>query len=61
VTDVEHELLRQSTEQMAEIARLREVALRAARAAAAAQDRSDGSHEAWLDDLVQGLAAATGA
>ena len=52
VSDAEHELLVENTEHVAEIARLRAVVLRAAHAAIAAQDRADGGHEAWLDELL---------
>jgi hypothetical protein len=52
VTDAEHELLLENTAQVAEIARLRALAVRAARSAIAAQDRADGTHEAWLDELL---------
>jgi hypothetical protein len=52
VSDAEHELLMAHNEQVELSARLRSSALRAARAAVAAQDRADGRHEAWLDDLI---------
>jgi hypothetical protein len=58
VTDAEHELLVQTAEQEAELTRLRDAALRAARAAIAAQDRADGAHDNWLDDLVDELGDA---
>jgi hypothetical protein len=52
VSDAEHELLLETSEQAVEIARLRALLVRSARAAIAAQDRADGRHEAWLDDVV---------
>ena len=52
VSDAEHELLRENTEQLEEIALLRALLARAARAAIAAQVRADGRHEAWLDDAL---------
>jgi len=52
VTDAEHELLLDNSEQLAEIARLRELVGRLARVAIEAQDRADGRHELWLDALV---------
>jgi hypothetical protein len=60
VTDAEHELLVENTEHVAEIARLRALVLRAAHAAIAAQDRADGAHEAWLDELLDDLLDETG-
>jgi hypothetical protein len=53
VSDAEHELLLENTEQAQEISRLRALAARAARAAIDAQDRADGRHEAWLDELLR--------
>ena len=50
MSDAEHQLLVDNT-------RLRADALRAAEAAIAAQDRNDGTHEGWLDDLVRELSA----
>ena len=61
MSDAEHELLLQSTERGAEIARLRMSGLRAARAAIAAQERADGTHETWLDDFVRELGAVADA
>jgi hypothetical protein len=58
VSDVEHQLLVENREHVDEIARLRAAALRAAQAAIGAQDRVDGAHEAWLDDLVGELTAS---
>jgi hypothetical protein len=58
VSDAEHELLVENAEHVEEIARLRASALRAARSAIGAQDRVDGTHEAWLDDLVRELSAS---
>jgi len=55
VTDAEHELLLENTAQTEEIVRLRAIGLRAVRAAIEAQDRADGHHEAWLDDLLRDL------
>jgi hypothetical protein len=55
VSDAEHELLLDNTQQLEEIARLRTLVARAARAAIAAQDRADGVHEPWLDDALQEL------
>jgi hypothetical protein len=49
VSDAEHELLKENTEQVEEIARLRELLRRAVRAAVEAQERADGRHDAWLD------------
>jgi hypothetical protein len=57
VTDAEHQLLLDNAEHLEVIARLRASALRAAEAAIAAQDRADGTHERWLDDLVRELSA----
>ncbi len=57
MSDAEHELLIDNTAQAEEIARLRALAERAARAAAEAQDRADGRHEAWLDDALRELSA----
>lgn len=57
MSDAEHELLLDNTELVAEIARLRAAGLRAARAAITAQERADGTHESWLDDLVRDLDA----
>jgi hypothetical protein len=48
VSDVEHELFK-------EIALLRALAVRAARAAIEAQDRADGRHDAWLDEVLTDL------
>jgi hypothetical protein len=61
VSDAEHELLVENTAHVAEIARLRLLAQRAARAAIAAQDRADGGHEAWLDELLDELVDELGA
>lgn len=58
MTDAEHQLLVENAEHVEEIARLRASALRAAQAAIGAQDRVDGRHEAWLDDLVGELSAS---
>jgi hypothetical protein len=55
VSDAEHELLRENTEQVQEIARLRALLARVARAAIDAQDRADGRHEPWLDELLPDL------
>jgi hypothetical protein len=55
VSDAEHELLIDNTAQAEEIARLRALAVRAARVAVAAQDRADGHHETWLDDALRDL------
>lgn len=55
MSDVEHELLVENTEQGQEIARLRALAARAALAAIDAQDRADGRHEAWLDQLLRDM------
>jgi hypothetical protein len=57
VSDAEHELLVENTAHVEEIARLRAVVLRAAHAAITAQDRADGGHEAWLDELLDELHA----
>jgi hypothetical protein len=59
VSDAEHELIVENTEQQQEIARLRDLVARAARAAIAAQDRADGRHEPWLDALLDGSSAAS--
>jgi hypothetical protein len=56
VSDAEHELLMAHTAQAEELARVRALALRAARAAIDAQDRVDGHHERWLDELLRELA-----
>jgi hypothetical protein len=53
VSDAEHELLLDNTQQLEEIARLRALVVRAAEAAIAAQDRADGTHEPWLDDALR--------
>ena len=58
MSDAEHQLLLDNAEQADLIVRLRVAALRAAEAAIAAQDRNDGTHEGWLDDLVRELSAA---
>jgi hypothetical protein len=55
VSDAEHELLIENTAQTEEIAQLRALVARAARAAIAAQDRADGAHEPWLDDTLHEL------
>jgi len=55
VSDAEHELLLDNTQQLEEISRLRALVVRAARAAIAAQDRADGAHEPWLDDTLSEL------
>ncbi len=55
MSDAEHELLLDNTEHLEEIARLRTLLVRAARAAIAAQDRADGAHEPWLDDTLHEL------
>ena len=55
MTDAEHELLLDNTAQTEEIARLRALAARAAQAAIAAQDRADGRHDAWLDEVLRDL------
>ncbi len=55
MSDAEHELLIENTAQTEEIARLRALVARAARAAIAAQDRADGTHEPWLDDTLREL------
>jgi DUF438 domain-containing protein len=49
VSDAEHELLKENTEQVEEIARLRALLRRAARAAIDAQERAEGRHDPWLD------------
>jgi hypothetical protein len=56
VSDAEHELLLDNTAQTEEIARLRAVVALAARAAIDAQDRADGHHEPWLDEVLRELA-----
>ena len=53
MSDAEHELLLENTEQVQEITRLRALVARVARAAIDAQDRADGRHEAWLDQLLR--------
>ena len=53
MTDAEHELLIDNVAQTEEIARLRGLVARAARAAIEAQERADGQHEGWLDDVVR--------
>ena len=58
MSDAEHQLLVDNAEQAEIIARLRVAAVRAAHAAIAAQDRIDGAHEGWLDDLVRELSAS---
>ena len=58
MSDAEHQLLVDNAEQAEVIARLRVAALRAAQAAIAAQDRIDGTHDGWLDDLVRDLSAS---
>ena len=58
MSDAEHELLKENTEQVEEIARLRALVLRAASAARDAQDRADGTHESWLDDVLSDVTAA---
>jgi hypothetical protein len=55
MSDAEHELLLENAERSAEIARLRDLATRALRAAIAAQDRADGGHEVWLADALREL------
>jgi hypothetical protein len=55
VSDIEHELLLSAQELHAELTRVREVARRAVAAAIAAEDRADGHHEAWLDDVAGAL------
>jgi hypothetical protein len=57
VTDAEHELLIENTAQTEEIARLRALAARAARAAIEAQDHAGGRHDAWLDEVLRDLDA----
>jgi hypothetical protein len=57
VSDVEHELLLENTEQVQELARLRELLLRVTRVAVDAQDRVDGRHDAFLDALLDELVA----
>ena len=52
VSDAEHELLKDNTEQGEEIALLRMLLARTARAAIDAQERADGRHEPWLDDAL---------
>ena len=52
MSDAEHELLKENTEQVEEVARLRALLARAAWAAIDAQDRADGRHEAWLDQAL---------
>ena len=56
VSDAEHELLLDNTAQTEEIARLRVLAARAAKSAIEAQDRADGHHDAWLDDMLLDVA-----
>ena len=58
MSDAEHQLLVDNAEQAEIIARLRVAGARAAHAAIAAQDRIDGAHEGWLDDLVRELSAS---
>jgi hypothetical protein len=58
VSDVEHQLLMENAEHLELIASLRASALRAAHSAIAAQDHADGTHERWLDDLVDELTAS---
>ena len=53
MSDAEHELLLDNTQQLEEISRLRALVVRAAAAAIAAQDRADGTHEPWLDDTLR--------
>ena len=57
MSDAEHELLIENTAQTEEIARLRALVARAARSAIEAQDRVDGRHEEWLDELLRDAAA----
>jgi hypothetical protein len=58
MSDAEHELLKENSEQVEEIARLRALLLRAASAARDAQDRADGMHDSWLDDVLSDVTAA---
>ena len=51
VSDAEHE-------QFKEIERLRTLVARAARAAVDAQERAEGRHDAWLDDVLAELGGA---
>lgn len=57
MSDAEHELLLENGEQVEEIARLRALLSRVTRVAIDAQDRADGSHETFLDALLDDLEA----
>jgi hypothetical protein len=53
VSDAEHELLLENSEQVEEIVRLRALVARLATLAVDAQDRAEGRHDAWLDELLE--------
>jgi len=57
VSDAEHELLLENTAQVEEIARLRALLVRVTRAAIDLQERVDGQHEAWLDEVLADVEA----
>jgi len=57
VTDAEHELLLDNTRHVEEIARLRALVMRAVETAISAQDRADGQHDGWLDDVLREVRA----
>ena len=60
MSDVEHELIGDMSAARAEIEQLRALARRALEAASSAQDAAHGHHDAWIDEALRDLAAATG-
>ena len=55
MSDAEHELVVENDLLRSEVARVREIALRALAAAKLAQEAGDGRHEPWLDDASADL------
>jgi hypothetical protein len=53
MTDSEHEYLQEGEALRAEVAFLRDVALRALHSAIEAQDQASGRHDDWLDEALR--------
>ena len=52
MTDAEHEYVKENSALQEEVARLKEIAARALRAAIDAQDAERGGHDDWMDSAL---------
>jgi hypothetical protein len=60
MSDIEHELMTETSTLHDEVARLTDLAARAITLAIAAQDTHEGGHDPWLDDALASLDAGGG-